>query len=409
MIQNVTPIEKEFLIKTIAQNEQPVRFHGVSTIGTGLITVLDGKTLGVNLIDTFDGISFSVCEHLTGYFDCHGKTYAFETTVRSVKARELLIDPPVKLLKSLQRKYVRVKKPRGVEVLLHMANEDVSLDYPVCPEYISVEPSSKQVAGNGKKIPELVNAFRSELAEKCVNSSIIMFRTKKPESFEENLICKTGKVLFVPSTGSGLPGKDPYPEGRIITRSIEEAYEDPNWFIEGSHFEKILLQKRISGISSEIWCPIVFYQYVVGYIFVSTTGSESFDISMVDYLWDFSRILAFQLKQTGYFSEMTDHKESVRHKASILDISPGGMLISFPKDEIRAPIRENSILTVDIMANKTAISCSARVCRRYSDGSSQSYGMSFTELSSQDLMTLYECLYRRPFGQNDPLAFEQGD
>jgi hypothetical protein len=407
MIQNVAAIEKEFLIKTIAQNEQPVRFHGVSTIGTGLITVLDTTTLAVNLLDTFDSLPFSVCEHLTGYFDCHGKTYAFETTVRSIKSRELKIDQPVKLLKSLQRKYVRVKKPRGVEVMLHMANEDVSLDYPVCPEYISVEPPAKPLFGNEKRIPELVNAFRSELAAKCVNSNIVMFRLKKPEFFEESLICKTGKVLFIPSTGSGLPANDPYPEGRIITRSLEESYEDPNWFVEGSRFEKTLLEKRMTGVSSEIWCPIVYYQYVVGYVFVSTTGSETFDISMVDYLWDFSRILAFQLRQTGYFSGASDQRGSVRHKAAILDISPGGMLISFSKDEIRAPIRENSVFTVDIAAGKTTIACSARVCRRYGEGSSLSYGMSFTDLSSQDLMALYECLYRRPFGQNDPLAFEQ--
>jgi hypothetical protein len=295
----------------------------------------------------------------------------------------------------------------GVEVLMHMANEDVSLDYPVCPEYISVEPSSKLLFDSRQKIPELVNTFRTELAEKCINSNIIMFRTKKPESFEENLICKTGKVLFIPSTGSSLPGNDPYPEGRIITRSIEEQFEDPNWFVEGSHFEKTLIEKRLAGISSEIWCPIVYYQYVVGYIFVSNMSADSFDISMVDYLWDFSRILAFQLKQTGYFSDGMEQQQSVRHKASIIDISPGGMLISFVKDEIRAPIRENSVFKVDIIAGKNSISCSARVCRRYTDPAALSYGMSFTDLSSQDLMTLYEALYHRPFEQNDPLAFEQ--
>lgn len=407
MIQSVSAIEKEYLIKTVAQNEQLVRFHGISTIGTGLITEIDRTTLGVNLIGTFDNIPFSICEHLTGYFNCHGKTYAFETTVRNSKNNELRIDPPVRLLKSLQRKYVRVKKPRDIEVLFHLSNEDIVLDYPVCPEYVSVELGAQYQSSKDMQIPELVNAFRNELSSRGIDSNIVMFRTRKPERFEEELVSKTGKILYIPSTESGLPGKDPYQEGRIITRSIEEQFEDPNYFVEGSRFDRLLLEKKTEGIGSEIWCPILYYQYVVGYIYVRNSGTDSFEISMVDYLWDFSRILAYRLKETGYFSGGQGKTEYRKHKACILDISPGGMLISIPKKEINTPIRENSLFSVDIHPGNGHIACSARVARRYDDKDSVSYGTIFTNLSSNDLMTLYEFLYRRPYTNNDPLAYEQ--
>ena len=107
MIQNVSQIEKEFLIKTVLMNEQPVRFHGISTAGTGLITMMDRSMLAVTLTNTLDDNCFSICEHITGYFDCHGHTYAFESTIRDIKERQLRIDPPVRLLRSLQRKFVR--------------------------------------------------------------------------------------------------------------------------------------------------------------------------------------------------------------------------------------------------------------------------------------------------------------
>ena len=407
MIQSVSQIEKEFLIKTVVQNEQPVRFHGVSTTGTGLITKIDRSSLSVDILNTFDDTPFCLFEHLTGYFDCHGSKYAFDTTVRNCNQNKIMIDPPLKLLKSLQRKYVRVRKPRGIEILFHLANEDIVLDYPVCPEYISVEANEKSALNSGEKIPELINSFKNQLMDRCSNCTIIMFRTKKPELFEEELISKTGKVLFIPSTGSSLPKTDPYPEGRIITQGIEENFEDPNYFIEGSKFEKLLAEKKTKSISSEIWCPIVYYQYVVGYVNVINMGTESFDISMVDYLWDFSRLLAYKLKVSGYFSLAADTIEPRKHRASILDISPGGMFISLPKTEIRTPIREGSIFAIEIQIGSTNIHCSARITRRYDENASTSYGMSFTDIIPADVSLLYEFLYRRPYSSIDSDAYEK--
>ena len=51
---------------------------------------------------------------------------------------------------------------------------------------------------------------------------------------------------------------------------------------------------------------------------------------MVDYLWDFSRILAWYLKDTGYFSTEVEQKQVPGHEPRILDMSPGGMLMSLP-------------------------------------------------------------------------------
>ncbi len=407
MIQNVSQIEKEFLIKTLVQNKQTVRFHGFTTAGTGLITMMDRYTMAVTLLETFDNSSFSICEHITGYFDCHGTTYAFETTVRECEKQQIKIDPPVKLLRSLQREFVRVRKPKNIQVIFHLANEEIHLDYPVCPEYISVEETNEQSPFSGKKITEMILSFKDKISDTCRNNTIIMFRNRKPEAFEEELISSTGKVLFIPSTSTVLPKSDPYPEGRIITEKIEETFEAPDFFLTGSRFESLLEDKKRHSITSEIWCPIVYYQYVVGYIYLGNSGSESFDIAMVDYVWDFSRVLAYELKKTGYFQGEEEKSTPIKHKATILDMSPGGMLISLPDSEIRTPIREGSIFSVEIALGKTIVLCSAKVARRFEEKDTVSYGTTFINLTPENMMHLYEFLYRRSFNEKDPHAFEQ--
>ncbi|MBN1615895.1 MAG: PilZ domain-containing protein, partial [Spirochaetales bacterium] len=160
-------------------------------------------------------------------------------------------------------------------------------------------------------------------------------------------------------------------------------------------------------ISSEIWCPIIYYQYVVGYIYVTDRSGGSFDVSMVDYLWDFSRILAFNLKQTGYFSGEKKSEAAPGHQAQVLDMSPGGTLISLPRSEIRTPIKEGSVFSVDVLMGDKTVNCSVKVVRRYEESEAISYGMTFLNLSSQDVMQIYEGLYRKPYNERDSLAFEQ--
>ena len=407
MIQQVTPIEKEFLFKTVFQNEQPVRFHGISSACTGLITDIDRSRVSVTLNESIDNTMFSVCERITGYFDFHGNTYAFESTVRNSSDNRIQIDSPDKLIRSLQRKYVRIKKPKGVAVRFHLPNEEINLNYPVCPEYVSVEDATGDSEYVQKKLPDIIAEFREKISTKAFNNTIIMFRTKKPDMFEEELITKTGKVLFVPSTSSSLPKNDPYPEGRIITQDIEESFEDPNYFIEGTKFDKMLKEKKSRGIVSEIWCPIIYYQYVVGYIYAAASGMNPFDVSMIDYLWDFSRILAYKLKETGYFVKEAAEAPVIRHSAQILDMSPGGLLITLPSSEIRSPVKEGSIFAIDINLGNQTITCSAKVNRRYQQKDMVSYGLIFLDLSPENMMAVYEFLYRKPYTAHDPLAYEQ--
>ncbi len=410
MVQHVTQIEKDFLLKSAYDSQHPLRFHGLSTAGTGVVTGIDRNALSITLVTTTGGSHFALCEHITGYFDMHGTTYAFDTTIRSVVQNQLIIDNPARLLKSLQRKFVRVRKPVDVHVLLHLANEDIQLDYPVCNEYASVEQhDGRELPFLGKTLQETITKFKEQIREKVSSETIVMFRTRGPTSYEETLVSKTGKILFIPSTTASLPKSDPYPEGRLITEKIEEGFEDPDYFLTGSKFEKLLKEKKAKAITSEIWCPIVYFQYVVGYVYIANSGQHalSFDIGMVDYLWEFTRILAWQLKNTGYFDTSGEIKEPPKHRAEILDMSPGGMLINLPRNEIRMPVKEGSVFSVQISLGQKVVACVAKVTRRFENENSISYGTTFLNLSPEEMINIYEFLYRKQFNSEDPLVYEQ--
>lgn len=407
MLQDASPIEKEFLIKSAVLAESPVRFHGITTTITGVITAIDRTIIAVRVLETVNGSGFSVFEHLNAYFDCHGKTYAFKTVVREMNKQLVIMDAPARLLKSLQRRYVRVRAPNAIQTSFSLANEEIQLDYPECPEYLSFEDESQFSDAGTANIYELINSFKKQAQLRASGSSIIMFRTQKPTSFEEELVSKTGKVLYIPSTSSGLPKNDPYLDGRIITERLEESFESPDYFVTGSKFEQLLLDKKIKGIISEIWCPVLYYQYVVGYVYLVNRENASFDIAMIDFAWEFSRVLAFQLQKTGYFRHETQKKDPIIHRPRILDISPGGMLISLPKEDLRTPVKEGCIFKVNMSVEDRLFLGNAKVLRRYEDEHTYTFGASFIKIAPDHLMALYEKLYHHPYSIDNPLAYER--
>lgn len=407
MLQEASPIEKEFLVKSAILAESPVRFHGLTTTAKGSIIALDREKVSIRMLEIVDGTGFSLFEHLTGYFDCHGKTYAFHTIVREINKQIVIMDAPARLMKSLQRRYIRVKAPKTINTSFSLANEEIRLDYPECPEYLSFEDEAQFERIESSSIFELINSFKKQAQIRSTGSTIIMFRTQKPTSFEEELVSKTGKVLYIPSTSSGLPKNDPYPEGRIITERLEESFEAPDYFLNGSRFDKILLDKKIKGIVSEIWCPILYYQYVVGYIYLVNRENTSFDIAMIDFAWEFSRVLAFQLQKTGYFRHETQKKDPIIHKPHIIDMCPGGMLISMPKSDLRTPVKEGCIFKIAMNVEDKEFTGTAKVLRRYEDALSYSFGTSFMKIAPDHLIALYEKLYHHPYSIDNPLAYER--
>lgn len=407
MSGEVTAVEKDFLIKTTIDQKKVVRIHGLGFSGPGTLVPAQEDLLGLVISGNTESKP-SLFERLTIYFDFSNTTYAFDTVVRKFDKNIIRIENPKKLSKSLKRKYVRVKAPRDVRVLFHLANEDIKLDYPVCDEYSSISEAAATTDFNLSSLNALVASFQKKISGQATENTITMFRTRKPMGLEEEMITKTGRILYIPSTSSPLPKHDPYPEGRIITESIEESFEDPDFFINGTKFEKDLNNKKERGIHSEIWCPIVYYQYVIGYIYVANSGKEpaSLDIDMVDATLEFSRVLAYFLETKGYFKTNETGPRPQGHGAKILDMTPDGMLMALPEKEIRTPIKEGTNFSVQLLLKNKHITCTGKVMRRYTQPPLVCYGISFINLKPEDIIDLHEFLYHRPYTESDEFSHE---
>lgn len=408
MIQKITHVEKEFLLSAAARAALPFRLHGTSGMVQALLQNIQPSALEMVFRSRPGDGGFPPPEPVTAYFAYGGQTYTFRSRVRKRTETGLLLDMPEFLYKSLRRKFVRVCRPKGLQVVFALDNEEIRMDYPVCPEYSNVEEPADINISTDIPIQRLIAAFREELSGKCTANSIRMFRTKKPERLEEILVSETGKVLFIPSTSSGLPRTDPYPEGRLITEAMEEQFEDPNFLVEESALQKLLAEKKAEGITSEIWCPVVFYQYVVGYIYAANKGRSSFDFSMIDTLWDFSRILAYKLKEVGYFAAEQTTGAAKEHSAKIVDMTPEGILIAVPENELRIPVKEGAGFRVTVLPEEGgAVSAYARVCRRHTDQGTTYYGAQFAGMKAEDRMRLFTLLYGSKNPENDPSVFEK--
>ena len=152
---------------------------------------------------------------------------------------------------------------------------------------------------------------------------------------------------------------DPYPSGRIITREMAKEYEGPSAIALGSKLSAYLRDRAAEGLNSGLWCPVLYYRYAVGLVFMAN-GPErkrALDFAAVDLAYEFSRILAWFLKRHGYFAGSS--KDTSSKRGSIIDASPAGLLAALPNGGPR--IERGSIIRLRLALKSKTIVCSGKV------------------------------------------------
>ncbi|MBN2874874.1 MAG: PilZ domain-containing protein, partial [Spirochaetales bacterium] len=246
-------------------------------------------------------------------------------------------------------------------------------------------------------IHDLLESFRSIASTMYSKSGIVMFnKGRKPETVEERLIADYGRTLLLTSMKSPLPAHDPYPDGRIITQTQADAFEGPSIFLEGSALERNRAEKSSSGILSELFCPVLYYQYVVGYVYLMNDSSKKtcLDFRAVDFAWEFSRILAHSLKTNNYFRLDENHAPDP-YKPRVVDLSAGGCLLMMPKVAFKIKLKHGSVLDISISRDgeDSSVRIKGRVARRFDDKDNEYYGVAFINPEQDMLSTLRKALY----------------
>jgi hypothetical protein len=258
---------------------------------------------------------------------------------------------------------------------------------------------------NPGNLSGLIKQIAGLLSKFADGYKIVNFKDKKPETIEERVVAETGKTLFFFFFVGFIPKTDPYPKKRIITEELFKRYLESTGvgktFLD-ENCARFLKHKFDDDIFSDAWVPILFHEYVIGYIhvWINTQARVPFDFNVLDNIYQYSKVLAFALKENGYFDYGKVQNESFDGR--VLDISVSGLLFAYPLGtSLLSTLLVDAELTITIEAPKRNMNITARIVRRFKDKSASYFGCRFINVAPEDMRYLFEYLYGRNLDTND--------
>lgn len=407
MAKLVTFIEKEFILNQIQKTKGRVLVFGTGKSIGGQIKSFDKEILCLSGIPR-EAEVFRPWETVSVFLAYQNQRVTFPAKITKVAGGDLMIGLPDTLFKSPQRKAVRLAPPKDLQLEFFMQNDKIRIDSPESSEYSNLEMPALSAGFDVSSISGLLDSFKAMASTMYSRNGIVMFKKgREPDCIEEMLIADSGRTLLLTSMHGPLPSVDPYPEGRIITQSMADAFEGPGIFLEGSALEKSRSEKSASGIVSELFCPLLYYQYVIGYVYLMNDESRKaiLDYRAVDFAWEFSRILAYSLKSNNYF-KIDENAPLDPYKPQIVNMSSTGCLFAMPKTMFKLKLKVATILNVILYKEhgEGSVSIMGRVARHLEDKQNDYYGIAFLNTEQDALETLHASLYA---GIMDPALFDE--
>jgi len=336
-------------------------------------------------------------------FDYQGKAIIFNTEVLQIKDDEITCIVPSFLYKDLDRSYSRVSIPAQMQIQFTFLGDRYNLSFPKVTEY-ETENEEKSVQNSDQKhLSELIEQMAAWLKNFASAYKLILFKNTKPSTIEERVISETGKTLFLPSVRDGFPQNDPFPHKRIITESMFKRYLESTGvglsFIDNT-CARFIKGKTDNNICADAWTPILFHEYVIGYIHIwNIEGKPPFDYKVIEVLHQFAQVLVYSLKVKGYFEEGKVKNDSFEGK--VIDISASGLLFAHPHSGLSSALQPENKLTVKIITPERSITTEAVIVRRFKDKAQGYYGCQFEKMAADDLAYLFEYIYGKPLTDVD--------
>jgi len=403
MATPVGRIEKEFLFKAILEEKLDVMYV---KDGKEYVLTLE-KPAGEDLVFRSEKLINKIKVHskLPLLFNYRGQVVDFTTEILAVKDDLITCSLPDKLYKNLDRNFLRVGIPADMKIIFTYKGDRYNLLFPKIMEYETVMTEDMVRNLDPRNLSGLINQIKGLLSKFADGYKIINFKERKPETTEERIVSETGKTLFIPSTVGFLPKVDPYPKKRIITEDLFKRYLETTGI--GTTFlddncARFLKHKFEAGIYSDAWVPILFQEYVIGYIhiWIDKKGRLPFDFSVLDHVYQYAKVLAFALKENGYFEHGKVENEPFTGR--ILDISASGLLFTCPLGaSLMSTLLIDSELTVIIEVPNRKINVVAKIVRRFKDKTAGYFGCRFMQIEPEDTRFLFETLYGRQIDAED--------
>jgi hypothetical protein len=398
MATPIKRIEKEFLLKVLYDGRIPVicinnRTHYILTLEKitkgQLVFGCDHPVSGLRAHKLLDLM-----------FDYHGKIIMFSVEVNSIKDGHIMTGEPEFLYRDLARSFARVHSPPDLRAQFTFLGDRYSLSYPRVPEYES-DDGELMTPMDLRDLKGIINQIEAWIKTFASGEKIVMLKNTESslQLIEENIIAETGKALLLSSTQGSYPLEDPYPQKRIVTEELFKRYLEsigvaPAFLDESCarHIQK----KFEEGIHSELWVPVRFHEYVIGYIhcWINETERVAFDYGTLDNLYQFSKILTRSFRINGYFESGKVKNEALDGK--IVNMSAAGILFIYPHSTLASPAPDSE-LAVRLTTPIRTVNAKVKIVRQYKDNNQRYFGCSFLDMEPEDMDFLFEHIYGKPF------------
>jgi len=405
-------IVKEFVFKSLTDHDVQLAVHGQRKAASGPVVEISDKDL---VVETRSGNPelFGQKETVQVYFLFQNNYHTFRSVILATEEGRIRISHPTEVYKNPQRKNERIQTSDKAEVFFTIKGQKVELNFPRSNRYIEPSPDvvNARIDFDYTSIKSLYKNFREKLTDQVSESRIVMLRDKMLDKYEEKVMAATGKTLWIPSTEEDFPTSDPYEEERLITRrdlvKYEEALDRPPHVV-ASKLGNILYEKQKKRIHSELFCPVLYDMYLVGYVYLCNRDERKEKISkdLLEYAYDFSRVLGYSLHLTGYFTS-NDSMER-RYEAPIIDISASGLLFAHPRSDLSQNLMIHTDMEITVRFPERTMVIGSRVRRKFQDSDRCYFGVQFLNINQEDLNFLYEKLYAKPYSLEEENRWEGG-
>ena len=392
----VSRIEKEFILKTLSERAAPMemryRNHWISCT----LKEVNPADIVLKFVD-IPKEPLRVGEKVDLFFKFRGARMTFRSHLIAFDQEEARVAFPKGIYRDLSRGYERVTPPGDVGISFLIQGEKVELNFPKSASYEAPEEPTATPNFDASKITNLLQAFREKARELASEHRIVMFRERKPETFEEQLIAHTGKIFLYPqSINPNVPEKDLVLSTKILSQEeviLSETSRGKELFDVLQTIATVNKEKERKGIIQELYCPILFHQYVVGYLYLVMfkAGALRYTQKVVEFVSQFARLLAYSLMVNGYFKG-----EPVKEKveiAEIVDISASGILFALPREQYESLFQLFMDLEFTLSIGGRNLKIGGRVMRKFTDQTHLYIGIMFLDIQEADRLFLMEYLY----------------
>ncbi len=395
MVTLIGRIESEIIFSELIEKHTDVQVYYGRQPFDAQIASVNGRQLKIlrgvpSKNPLFFGRTISI------YFKYDGSQFAID--LRVVEEINNIIDLQIisPLCRDIEREHVRMHDVTNMKIEIARASEKpVTINYPITKRAPLEWKSNIRHRVYSSGIAPLFESLQNEMRKYTLEHKIILFRTRKPTHFLEKTMAYMGKPILFPFAGETVP--------QLATpEELQKACDALHIANSAMLCDQLEKQLRSSNIFFQCYFPVLYYNYCVGYILLTSreAAGRGRIIRSIQYITTNAIYLSQALEAEQYFSDIesslkflaTDEKQgAIRLK----DISIKGLQFQYSSAQPLFALHDRIIITLYLDTHRPSenIQLTAQITRATQERALHTVGVRFTNLVSSVSEELKRALY----------------